>query len=103
MLSIGPRRGLLLGRIVEMRARSRRGLDELLAASREVLAQAGAHALSLITTDAETQAWLAASGWRVLRSSPGMFFFHKDRAARFESFSFGGGGGDFGLEAFEPE
>jgi hypothetical protein len=103
LISIGPRRGILLGRVVELRARSAGGLATLLDAASTVLGTAGAHAVSLLTTDPETQAWLADAGWRSLPTPPGMFFFHKDRKTRFAGISLGGGAGDFGMEAFVAE
>ena len=100
ILSLGPRRRLVVGRVVEIRAPSPRSLAALAAAATTILARAGAHMVTLVTSDPTIQEGLEAAGWRGPTAPPRMFFFQKETGDRSQRFCLGGGAGDFGLEAF---
>jgi hypothetical protein len=100
ILSLGPRRRLVVGRIVEIRAPTPASLGALAAAATTVLARAGAHMVTLVTSDPTIQERLEAAGWRGPAAPPKMFFFNKGSKQSGQRFCVGGGAGDFGLEAF---
>jgi len=101
LLSLGWRHRLLVGRIVELRARSPEGVRDLVAASGRILAGAGAQLMMHMTADVEARSWLAQVGHVAVAAPPRAFFHNRKHQEALDRFSFSGGAGDVGLEAFD--
>ena len=99
ILSLGPRRGLNLGRIVELNAASVDSLRQLLHQVVAVTRESQGHVLQFLSADQKTNDWLALIGWKSRRSHAKSYFYHKIKNQRFEHYSFNSNAGDFGFEA----
>ena len=99
ILSLGPRRGLNLGRIVELNASSVDSLRQLLHQVVTVTRESQGHVLQFSSADQKTNDWLALIGWKSRRSHARSYFYHKIKNQHFEHYSFNSNAGDFGFEA----
>ena len=99
ILSLGPRRGLNLARIVELNARSVDSLKRLLPQVFSAIRRAQGQVVQYLTASQKTNDRLAMIGWKNARSCPKTYFYHKVKGQHFENYSFNSSAGDYGFEA----
>lgn len=102
ILSLGPRRGLNVARVVAQAAESMQRLCDLLRAAERFAKQHGAHLLLTFTTDDDTGRAMAQAGWKEYSHPARSYIHHKGRPAC-DSYAVTGAAGDFGFESIPPE
>lgn len=98
LLSIGLRRGLLIGRIVELVAEGEDERARFTRAAAGSLAHLGAHVMLAYTTDPAHMNGFAACGLSTRKASPA-FVYHARKSERFGAVSATASAADFGFEA----
>jgi hypothetical protein len=99
IVSLGPRHGLNLGRILALKSSSAVSLKQLMAQIVRLLKKHGGHILQFVSADEKINDELAEIGWSCMPDTPVTYIYHKDKKQIFEHCSFGGAAGDFGFEA----
>ncbi|MCK4774938.1 MAG: GNAT family N-acetyltransferase [Candidatus Krumholzibacteria bacterium] len=103
ILSLGPRRGVNVGRIVAASVRGASQLETLLRAGIRTLKNHGCVVLLTYCADPGLNEMFTRLGWNGMARTPRSFFYHQTKSARFESYALMGAAGDFGFEAFCPQ
>lgn len=99
ILSLGPRKGLNVGRVIAMGASSKENLAFLLEVSERIIKDLGGHVMLIFCADIKLNNMMWSLKWgRFSRSGADCFIFHKNRHP-FKSFAFGAAAGDHGFEA----
>ena len=99
ILSLGPKKGLNIARIIEVEASSLETLDLLMKMAEKATKLIGGHLLLNFSTSPRLTDLLAKLKYKLIKSSPDTFFYHKNKKAIFHSSSFNGSAGDFGFES----
>ena len=99
ILSMGPRHGMNMCRILLLESVSAKSLELLLSAIFSVIKKNGGHIVHLFCADKMMNNKLKEVNWNPMENSPDTYFFHKDKKNTFKHYSFTGGSGDFGFEA----
>lgn len=99
ILSLGPRRGLNVARIVEFEASSSQALKHLMQVAERIIKVFGGHILLIFCASRKLNERLQESNLKPIRDSPNTYFYHKNSDALFHSVQFNGSAGDFGFEA----
>jgi hypothetical protein len=99
IVSLGPRNGLNVGRIVEMETSSEDHLKTLLQEAERVLKKFGGHLLLIFSSDARLNGMLQQLAYQPIKNSPETFFYHKKRKELFNIPTLNGSAGDLGFEA----
>ena len=103
ILSLGPRRGINLGRVVELRSSSVHNLQAMLAACVDAVREFGGHALSIYCASEYLNGLYQQGGWKPLKTTPDSYFYHSEKKEHFESYAVSGSAADFGFEAIRLE
>lgn len=98
IVSLGPRKGLNLARIVEARAESTEGLRGLLDACGLASKAYGAHLMSMYSASERLNSMCRECGWDEQTVAPASYFYHKGKN-EFVDYRLMGGAADFGFEA----
>lgn len=101
IVSMGPRKGLNISRILALKSSSEQSLDKLLKNIFNLLSDQGSHLIQLVSADKNLNNSLKSIGWNHLKDSPDTYFYHRNRNQRFADYSFTGSAGDFGFEAIK--
>jgi hypothetical protein len=99
ILSLGPRRGLNIARIVEMEASSSVILESLIQAAEKIIKIYGGHILLIFSASSKMNNMLLELKFKLIRNSPKTYFYHQDKSDFLQPVSFNGSAGDFGFEA----
>ena len=99
ILSLGPRKGLALARVVEIAARSQKDLADLLDEIDKCIREFGAHALSIYCGSRELNIMYESLGWKNMTTSPDSYFFSNNSMAATTEYSTNGSAADIGFEA----
>lgn len=100
--SLGPRRGLNVGRILGAGADTAEALASVLEATQRSIARAGGHVLIFYCGDERLDGLFQACGWTPRPDPPGTYFHHRRDLQPFKGYSVMGGAADYGFEAL-PE
>jgi hypothetical protein len=96
ILSIGPRKGILISRIVEG-IMSPQSAKRLMSIAKQVLHKHGVYILFGFCADPELNQALQSINWKPFKSKAKTYIYHKDRKP-FDSYAFNACVGDFGFE-----
>ena len=99
ILSLGPRRGLNVGRVVEMEASKLENLRILIHAAEKIVRNMGGNLLILFSAYSKLNNMLLEIKYKKMKTPPGTYFYHKNSRDIFSSYSFNGSAGDHGFEA----
>jgi len=99
ILSLGPRRGLNVARVVEMEASSSEVLKHLMQTAERIIIIFRGHILLVFSSSQKMNDMLHELKYKLVKNSPNTYFYHKNKNDLFQSFSFNGSAGDFGFEA----
>jgi len=99
ILSLGPRRGLNVARVIAARANSQNGFIDVIKAASKISKRFGAHVLLTFCADPELIPIFRQSGWSEVSEPASTFIYHKKKKELFSSCAFMGSAGDFGFEA----
>ena len=102
LLTVGPRRGVNVCRIITMLSDTRAGYELLLTAARKTARTLGADILLYFHASPLLAAVLRCGGLAPIKNSPLTFLYSRKRAFPFEEIGFDGAAGDFGLEGIVP-
>ena len=103
VVSLGPRRGLNVGRVIAGSADSAGRFRDLMAAARNVLIRAGSDVLLIFVADGRLDGLLRGAGWRPRPDPPPAFFHHRRGLGPFSDWSVSCGATDYGFEALPPD
>jgi len=99
ILSLGPRKGLNVGRVIAMGASSKENLAFLFKVSESIIKDLGGHVFLIFCGDSKMNNMMGSLKWgRFARPGADSFIFHKNRRP-FRSIAFGAAAGDHGFEA----
>ncbi|MFC1485111.1 hypothetical protein ACFL5N_01510 [bacterium] len=101
ILSLGPRKGINIGRILLLKIDTVENLKILLDFVKTIIKNNGGHLLQLFFYDSEINIMLKKLGWKNLANPPDTYFYHKNRDIKFKYMSFFGAVGDFGFEGLQ--
>lgn len=99
ILSLGPRNGLNVGRVIEMEASSKDNLKSMLQETERVLKKFGGHVLLMFSSSSRLNGMLKEVGYQPIKNPPETFFYHKKRRELFNNPTLNGSAGDQGFEA----
>ena len=99
ILSLGPRRGLNVARVVEFEASSSQVLKHLMQVAERVIKIFGGHVLLVFCASQRLNEKLQELNLKLIKNSPNTYFAHKNSDVLFHSVAFTGSAGDFGFEA----
>ena len=99
IVSLGPRNGLIVGRIVAAVATSVQNLSKLVNQCERAIKRNGGSVLLTYCADPGLEAKFSKLGWHQIPNAPSTFIYHENRTERFESCAFMGFAGDLGFEA----
>lgn len=102
ILSLGPRNGLNVGRIVEMDTSSKNRLKSMLQEAEKVLKRFGGHVLLIFSSNSRLNEMLRQLSYKPIKNPPETFFYHKRRKEIFDNPCLNGSAGDLGFEAIAP-
>ncbi len=104
ILSLGPRKGLNVARIIDMRASCQQRMRILIDAARRAAIKSGGHAILIFNANRHINGWLKQLGWKGdAKTEAKTFIFHGRKKRIFQTISFCASAGDFGFEAIPPE
>jgi len=99
ILSLGPKKGLNVARVIEMEASSLDSLRLLMKEVERITKVFGGHILLNFSSSSKLNNWLTKLKYTLVKTPPNTFFYHKNKKNTFHSFSFNGSVGDFGFES----
>lgn len=103
LLSLGPRNGLNVGRIVEARASNAERLAALIRASKRVVRRFGGRVLMAFCADDRLDKLFRDCAWQPREGASRTYLHHRKPGTEFPAWAFAGGAGDFGFEALPVE
>lgn len=98
LVSAGPRKDLLLGRVMELKAPGALECSLLLGGASAVARSSGAHILTMFCASPPIAEWALRAGWHAQAKAPDTFFFHRSKQPM-PGYDFMAGAGDYGFEA----
>ena len=101
ILSLGPRHGMNVGRILVLKNSSLDSLKKLMTQISRVIKENGGHMLQFFCAEEQIYRGLDEMGWNRMKSPPDTYFFHKKKKQPFDHYSFMGNAGDFGFEGIQ--
>lgn len=101
LVSMGPRRGLNIARILSLKSSSNESLDALLTNVFNIVKNEGGHLIQFFSADSLINRSLISIGWNPVKHSPDTYIYHKNKSDTFENYAFTGSAGDFGFEAIK--
>ena len=99
IFSIGPRKGLIIARIIEIKAKNSIILKSMLHFTITIIKKLNGHVLDIISSDNNINQMLKSIGWNIMQSPPKTFLYHKNKEDIFLNPVFHGSAGDCGFEA----
>ena len=99
ILSLGPRKGLNIARIIEMEASSLETLNILMKSAEKITKLFGGHLLFNFSCSSKLNEMLVKLKYRIIKNPPNTYFYHKNKKDTFQSFSFNGSACDLGFES----
>jgi len=100
LFSVGPRRKLLVARLLGMYGASHAATSALLRCAKHVIRRCGAHVIIAPLADSRLTQQLRLCGWRGKHDRIQSFFYHQS-GKTFSDFCLTGAAGDHGFEAIE--
>jgi len=98
LVSIGARKGLLMARVIDLKAGTARDCSELLRGAAVAAVAGGAHLLSMFCASPEVADWTRQAHWQAQSVTPDTYFFHRSKQAM-PRYDFMSAAGDYGFEA----
>ncbi len=98
LVSIGPRKGLLMARVIDLKAGTARDCSELLRGATVAAVDGGAHLLSMFCASPKVAEWTRQAHWKAQSDIPDTYFFHRSKQAM-PRYDFMSAAGDYGFEA----
>ena len=99
ILSLGPKKGLNIARVIEMEASSLESLDTLMQQAEILTKLFGGHILLNFSCSSKLNELLVKLKYKLIKNQPDTYFYYKNKKDVFHSFSFNGAAGDFGFES----
>ena len=99
ILSLGPRNGLNVGRVIAASIASEHSLHLLIGHAETVIKKCGGTVLLTFCADANLSTLFQSLGWKEMPNPPRTFIYHTDKTETFDACSFMGFAGDIGFEA----
>ncbi len=99
ILSLGPKKGLNIARVIEVEASSLKTLDLLMKQAEILTKSFGGHILLNFSCSSKLNELFSKLKYRSIKVAPDTYFYHQNKKDFFHSCSFNGSAGDFGFES----
>ncbi len=99
IVSLGPRNGLNVGRVIAASIGSEHSLHLLIGHAETLIKKCGGTVLLTFCADANLSTRFQSLGWKEVPNPPQTFIYHTNKTETFDTCSFMGFAGDIGFEA----